>query len=91
MLLSEASSRVFVKRAGKLKKFFKCPSGFRKGKAVSTLSACFAPREKASTRQKHAAAARRKTAMRTQKSKVANRKAIHFKLKRLNKALRGRR
>lgn len=91
MLLSEASNRVFVRRAGKIKKFFKCPVGFRKGKAVSSLSACFAPRQKASTRAKHSIAAKKKSASRAQKSKIANKKAIHFRLKRMNQALRGRR
>ncbi len=91
MLLLELSNRIFVKRGNKIKKVFKCPAGFRKGKSVSSLSVCFAPREKASTRMKHAIAARKKAAARAQKTKVANRKAIHFRLKRLNQALRGRR
>jgi hypothetical protein len=90
-LLLELANRIFVKRGNKIKKVFKCPAGFRKGKAVSSLATCFAPRQKASTRIKHSIAARKKSAARVNKTKISNRKAIHFRLKRLNKALRGRR
>lgn len=91
MELEEGTRRVFVRRGGVIKKAYKCSSGPRKGRAVSNPAQCFAPRKKASTRAKIARAARKKTAIRVLKSRVAKRKAIHFKLKRLNNMLRGRR
>ena len=90
-LLSEISNRVYVRRGKTIKKVFRCPSGFRKGRAVSNPGMCFAPRKKASTRVKMANAARRKSAVRAMKARVANKKAIHFRLKRMNQMLRGRR
>ena len=91
MELEETTNRVY-KRFGKtLKKVYRCPSGFRKGKVVSSLDTCFAPRKRASTRIKLAIAAKKRSAVRTQKTRIANKKSIHFRLKRLNNALRGRR
>ena len=90
-LLAEISNRVYVRRGKTIRKVFRCPSGFRKGRAVSNPSVCFAPRKKASTRVKIANAARRKAGVRMMKTRVANKKAIHFRLKRMNNQLRGRR
>ena len=91
MEIIETSNRVYVRRGKTIKKVYRCPSGFRKGRAVSNPGMCFAPRKSAATRNKMAIAARKKSAIRAQKTRVANRKAIHFKLQRLNKLLRGRR
>jgi len=91
MDINETSNRVYVRRGKTIKKVYRCPSGFRKGRAVSSPGMCFAPRKSATIRNKMAIAARKKSAIRAQKTRVSNRKAIHFKLKRLNNILRGRR
>lgn len=91
MNINEGTRRVFIRRGGVIKKAYKCMSGPRKGRSVSNPSTCFAPRKKASTRAKIARATRKRTSIRVQKSRVAKRKAIHFKLKRLNNMLKGRR
>ena len=87
----DESNRVYVRRGGKLKRVYRCPSGFRKGQAVANPATSFAPRKRASTRNKIAIASRRKSAIRVTKSRITNRKASHFRLKKLNNMLRGRR
>ncbi len=91
MILSELSNRIYARRSGKLKKVYRCPSGFRKGRAVSDPGVCFAPRKRASTRMKLSISARKKSKIRAMKTRITNRKATHFRLKRLNNMLRGRR
>ena len=87
----EETNRVYKRFGNTIKKVYRCPSGFRKGKTVSSLNTCFAPRKKASTRIKLAISAKKRSAVRKQKSRIASKKSIHFRLQRLNATLRGRR
>lgn len=89
MLLIEIV-RAFVRRGKTIKKLYRCTAGPRKGRAVSDPAKCFAPRKPAKLRSKLRASAIRTAALRKVKSKIGRRKAIHFKLVRLNKTLKPR-
>jgi ribosomal protein L30/L7E len=82
--------RAFRRRGHEIKRVFVCAGGPRKGKTVSKLTACFKRRKPLKTRLKLRRAARRTKAQRTVKTKLGLRKAAHFKLVRLNKAIRKR-
>lgn len=84
MLLTEII-RAFVRRGKTIKKVYRCTAGPRKGRAVSNPAQCFAPKKPAKLRSKMRANAIRTATKRKVKSKIARRKAIHFKLIRLNK------
>ena len=86
----DEAARVFKRRGQEIKRAFVCAGGPRKGKTVSKLTACFKRRKPLKTRLKLRRAARRTKAQRAVKTKLGLRKATHFKLVRLNKAIRKR-
>lgn len=86
----DEATRVFKRRGQEIKRAFVCAGGPRKGKVVSKLTACFKRRKPLKTRLKLRRAARRTKAQRIVKTKLGLRKAAHFKLLRLNKAIRKR-
>ena len=89
MLLSEIV-RAFVRRGKTIKKLYRCTAGPRKGRVVSEPSKCFARKKPAVLRNKLRKSAIRTAAKRKIKSKIARRKAIHFRLQRLNRTLKPR-
>jgi hypothetical protein len=89
MLLNEII-RAFVRRGKTIKKVYRCTVGIRKGRAVSDPAQCFAPKKSASLRSKLRASAIRNSTKRKIKSKIARKKAIHFRLIRLNKTIKSR-
>lgn len=88
-LLQELERR-WKRKGNKLVKAFRCPFGFRKGRTVSNMKTCIAKKKPAKMRNKLRVSNIRNKAKRVQKTRIANKKAIHFRLIRLNKALRRR-
>lgn len=89
MLLTEII-RAFVRRGKTIKKLYRCTAGPRAGRAVSDPAKCFARKKPAALRNKLRKAAIRTAAKRKIKSRIARKKAIHFRLVRLNKTLKPR-
>lgn len=90
MELLKEIERVYTRRGNKIKRVFRCPSGFRKGRKVANISTCFAKRKSPMLRNKMRISNKRTKVKRLLKTRIANKKAIHFRLIRLNKALRSR-
>lgn len=86
MLLSEIV-RAFVRHGKTIKKLFRCTAGPRNGRVVSEPIKCFARKKPVDLRNKLRKSAIRTAVKRKIKSKISRRKAIHFRLLRLNKTL----